>query len=260
MNPFFFGSSETKLYGVYHPPRAASPRDSGVVLCAPFGQEYMRSHRAFRQLATMLTKDGHHVMRFDYFGTGDSYGEGVEGSLEQWVEDVGVALEELRDTASVSKLSLVGLRLGASLAAEAASRRIDLSALVVWDAVVDGRTYLDELLRDSGALHNNGARSERADVVNVRGFPLTSRMRGRLAELDLLHLARPGAQNVFVTVSEEAPEFHELVRHLDAVGAPVTYRYVESPNNWSEVDEFGSMLLPHGVIKDIVECLAEVGT
>ena len=71
MRPFYFGDSEEALYGVYHSPQGEH-RDEGVVLCAPFGQEAMRTHRALRQLATLLTKRGYHVLRFDYRGTGDS--------------------------------------------------------------------------------------------------------------------------------------------------------------------------------------------
>ena len=55
MNPFFFGESERALFGLYHPPKSATVRELGVVLCYPMGQEYMRAHRAFRQLALILS-------------------------------------------------------------------------------------------------------------------------------------------------------------------------------------------------------------
>ena len=92
MNPFFFGSSERPLYGVHHPPRERGPRESGVVLCYPMGQEYMRSHRAFRQLANLLTRKGHHVFRFDYFATGDSSGASGEGTFEMSLGPATIAL------------------------------------------------------------------------------------------------------------------------------------------------------------------------
>ena len=43
MNPFFFGDTGSALYGVHHPPRGSKARSSGVVLCYPFAQEYMRA-------------------------------------------------------------------------------------------------------------------------------------------------------------------------------------------------------------------------
>ena len=146
MNPFYFGTSAKPLYGVYYPPRGGTARDVGIVLCYPMGQEYMRAHRAFRQLSNLLARAGFHVFRFDYYGTGDSGGDADVGTLTQWQEDIRAAIEELKDTAGVQKVALVGLRLGASLATVAAAGRSDVASVTLWDPVTDGAGYLDELL------------------------------------------------------------------------------------------------------------------
>ena len=138
MNPFYFGTSERPLFGVYHPARSQQARDAGVVLCHPFGWEYMRTHRAFRQLAGRLTDVGFPVLRFDYSGTGDSAGDGREASLGQWLDDLSAAIDEIEDTAGVRRVSLIGLRLGAALAARAATTRPDLDRLILWNPVVTG--------------------------------------------------------------------------------------------------------------------------
>jgi alpha/beta superfamily hydrolase len=80
MTPLLFGSADAPLYGVHHAPQAA-PQRTGIVLCYPFGQEYMRAHRACRQLAMLLAKKGYHVLRFDYSGTGNSSGDVDSASL-----------------------------------------------------------------------------------------------------------------------------------------------------------------------------------
>ena len=116
MNPVFFGTSREPLFGVYHPPQTASTVTQGVILCAPVGVEYMRTHRALQKLGVQLAKAGVHVFRFDYFGTGDSAGGGEAGTPERWADDVVAAAEELRDTARITAVSLVGLRIGAVLA------------------------------------------------------------------------------------------------------------------------------------------------
>ena len=87
MNPFFFGSSEERLLGVHHPPRGRAPRERGILLCYPLGQEYMRAHRAFRQLGMLMARRGFHVLRFDWFGTGDSAGRVEDAKIERWVAD-----------------------------------------------------------------------------------------------------------------------------------------------------------------------------
>ena len=112
MNPFFFGDSDAPLYGVYHPP-TGSPRNEGVVLCASFGQEAMRSHRALRQLGLLLAKKGYHVLRFDYRGAGDSGLDMWDVDAQMWQQDVDTAIVELREMSGVDKISVVGLRVGA---------------------------------------------------------------------------------------------------------------------------------------------------
>jgi pimeloyl-ACP methyl ester carboxylesterase len=137
----------------------------------------MRSHRAFRQLTTLLTRGGYHVLRFDYGGTGDSAGEGEAQTLEQWTDDVSTAIEELRDTAGLDQVTVVGLRLGAALALQAAARGgsggVGVDRLVLWDPVADGERWLAEVLpagveataRELSAPGGSG-------VVGVSGFPL----------------------------------------------------------------------------------------
>ena len=151
MNPFFFGAGSRRLFGIYTPPLATGTRERAVLLCNPWGQEYIRAHRSMRQLASMLAQAGLHVMRFDYYGTGDSAGESTAVRLEEWEADIETALEELVDISGVSRPSLLGLRLGASIAAAVAGRRRQrLDALVMWDPVVSGDEYVAELRQIDG--------------------------------------------------------------------------------------------------------------
>ena len=257
MNPFFFGDSAKRLYGVYHPPRSASPRDTGVVLCYPFGQEYMRAHRAFRQLTMLLSKAGFHVLRFDYFGTGDSAGDSEAGSLAQWTEDVATAVTELRDTAAVERISLVGLRIGAAFAATTATQRTDIADLVLWDPIVRGTPYVGELLdADGPSANGHGPSPENpTGTVGVLGFPLTMSMRDELKQLDLTTLPAPKCKRAFLVVSHENVEFTSLRAHLQTTVTDFSYEHFASPGNWNEVDNFGSVLLPQRIIQGIVQCL-----
>ncbi len=75
--PLFFGDPARQLFGVYHPAAEGNAAERAVVLCAPSPQEYMPTHWAYRRLAALLAKAGVHVLRFDYFGMGDSAGASI---------------------------------------------------------------------------------------------------------------------------------------------------------------------------------------
>ncbi len=153
MTPFFFGPVERRLYGVYHPPAAASRTALQVLLCAPFGQEAVRTHRLHRLLADQLAGQGIHVMRFDYHGTGESSGDDADGSLTQWQDDILAAQEELGRRTRASETVWVGTRLGGTLALLASQRSVPHPLrIVLWEPILHGPTYLQEL-GDAHAMH-----------------------------------------------------------------------------------------------------------
>ena len=114
--PFYFGLPDKPLFGCYHEPRFGNSRKCAVVVCQPVGHEYIYSHRALRQLAVRLSDSGFPVLRFDYYGCGDSHGNAEDGEVCQWLEDIANAISEVRYRARVARVCLVGLRIGASLA------------------------------------------------------------------------------------------------------------------------------------------------
>ena len=144
MQPFFFGPMDRRLFGVYHAPEAAK-KDCGVVLCQALAHEYYNSHRETVRLARALARSGLAVLRFDYYGTGESAGEYEEASVAQWLGDIGVACEELRSR-GCRRLCLAGLRFGATLAALFCAERNAADALVLWEPVADGADYLREVI------------------------------------------------------------------------------------------------------------------
>jgi pimeloyl-ACP methyl ester carboxylesterase len=142
MSAFFFGSVERQLFGFHHQPVGMPV--GAVVICSPWGSEYQYAHRALRVSAVRLAERGLHVLRFDYSGVGDSWGDTTVGDMSAWTKDVGEAIEELRARSGCAQVDLVGLRIGAVLAASAASARADVRRVAMWDPVVDGREWFDQ--------------------------------------------------------------------------------------------------------------------
>lgn len=117
----------------------------GVLICNPVGHEYFRSHWALRQLAVHLSSKGYHVLRFDYYGTGDSAGSTAMSGADQWIEDIQTAAEEIRDIAGVQKINLIGLRLGASLALDTAEKLKNIAKIILWDPLTAGHECILQL-------------------------------------------------------------------------------------------------------------------
>lgn len=195
MLPMYFESGGERLFGMYHAAGRAPARRSGVLICPPFGHEYIRAHRALRQLAVALSDRGHHVLRFDYFGCGDSAGEAAAADAGRWLSDITAAIDELKAIAGVTRVCLVGLRLGATLAAQVAALRDDVDALFLWDPVADGSRFLDDLedlqrrwLRGRPGSHRF---AHAAGVTETIGFEVTPRLRRSIAPLQLAATAAP---------------------------------------------------------------------
>jgi dienelactone hydrolase len=113
------------------------------VLCPPFGLEAQAAGRACRALCGQLEVAGFAVLQVDYDGTGDSAGSaGDPARVEAWQRSVLSAID-LLNASGARHVSVVGLRLGATLAASVAHER-QIGALVLWDPCDSGRSYLRE--------------------------------------------------------------------------------------------------------------------
>jgi len=147
MKHHFFGNPQSQLFGVHHPPRGIAAKPArAVLICPPIGQEYIRTHWCLRLMANQLCRNGAHVLRMDYSGMGDSAGslQDVQ-SLNQWTHDVLTGIQQAKELSGAGTVMLVGLRMGAMLAAQAARRTNDVNSLVLWEPIEDGKSYLEEL-------------------------------------------------------------------------------------------------------------------
>lgn len=261
MIPFYFGTSPKRLFGIYHTPDGTKPRDHGVALCHPFGREHILAQRTFRQLAALLTRAGFHVLRFDYYGCGDSSGESDEGSVAQWTDDVVAAVDETRDYAGVRHVSLIGLRLGATLAALAGATRSKLRSIVLWEPALRGREYVEELvvLHDEW-LEGEGERPVRNNSElsggEVLGFPLTPSMRQQLAPVDLAALPGPPAERILVVEQQAGMRSRRLLDSLNRFGVGAEHRCILESRFWRK-GELASSQVPLGVVQSIVSWMSE---
>ncbi|MCA9127834.1 MAG: amino acid adenylation domain-containing protein [Planctomycetales bacterium] len=191
----FFARGDRQLFCVRYEPRANNPafaarRGHGVLICHPLGQEYTRSHRNLQQLANQLCLAGFDVLRFDYYGTGNSHGESQVIRTESLIADIKRAAQFFREACHCARMSALGLRLGATLLAAADLDGLDRT--VLWDPVVSGAQYLNMIDRFHDRILTNQSRFpfpvERTQRDQAYGYEMHSEQRSSLGHLQLPRL------------------------------------------------------------------------
>jgi len=197
-HPFYFGKPAQRLFGVLHqPPDAAGRKDAAWLFCSAFAEERNQSHRHMLEWARVLCREGFWVLRFDYRGYGDSDGLFEQFTIDDYLTDVRTAMAELERRAGVPCRGLCGLRLGATLAALAAAELPDAPMRILWEPVINGADYIDELLRLVMAkqMKESGAAPKTRDQlkqdildgreVDVFGHVITEPIYKSLLDIDL---------------------------------------------------------------------------
>ena len=257
MRPAYFGLPGRELFGIYEAP-AAGASDRGVVLCHPHGRDYAAAFRAFRVLSGRLAAAGHHVLRFDYTGAGDSWGDAEDGSIAQWTEDIVMAIDALHRAHGCGEITLVGLRLGAMLAALAGIECQRADRVVLWEPVVDGRTYVADLeARHRAWLAAEAHERRRAPTLaqddELLGYRMTAPMR-RDVEARSLH-ALPKAPAPHVALVTQTPDvaYDTLAEQLRELCSTVTQARVTGPTVWNTTPGMEQGLVPSDAIRAIVD-------
>jgi pimeloyl-ACP methyl ester carboxylesterase len=145
---FRFDCARGALYGLHFPPTGA-PNGTGLVLCNAFGKEYEIARGALSSAARKFAARGYSCLRFDYAGYGDSAGEFTDATVSAMAADIESALDELRSRSGVTRMALLGIRLGGTLASIVAGRRSDVSHLVLWEPLPLPWDTLYQALRQS---------------------------------------------------------------------------------------------------------------
>ncbi|MEP7049208.1 MAG: alpha/beta hydrolase [Pseudomonadota bacterium] len=257
MNLLFFGSSGRQLFGAYHPPLKATSARGAALLCPPWGPEYFVSHRVVRRLATRLSDSGYHVLRFDYYGTGDSAGKRQDGDLASWCEDAAIALDELRDMSGYETAATFGIRLGAVVAWRLAQQRADVHQVVMWDPVVNGSSYLNDLVKaqaeiDRWSLARPRTRLSADGTLHLLGCPLTKTMRAAIEAVQPAEFQQPSKAAVTLFHSEALSDRAHLVRALEAGGTGVHVEQTPG-HTWREDEAPFAGSLPHAALERMVE-------
>lgn len=256
--PFYFGRSSRRLYGCHHLPQQSHAKNFAIVLCSPIGQEFLQSHRVICQLAVLLAKAGFHVLRFDYSGCGDSEGDFEEGSLVQWVKDAHDAVEEIKKRSGIPSVCLIGLRIGATLALQAAVNCPHLKSIVLWEPVLEGKPFLKKMADAEFEFRKQFQNPIRRLIHRLKietpnevlGFPITSGLRQELEMINLYHQKlSPAVKTLVLCNSKDSNCYNNLTHFLNYHPHATSQFLIERSEFWKDLYH---RLTPHASLQYLV--------
>ena len=236
-----------------------------VLLCNPFGQEAIRTHRLFRVLAIRLAKAGIHVLRFDYFGTGDSAGDDDQADLQGWCADIQMAHEELVRLSGSAKVTWVASRLGVVAAIQALGQSArSAQHLVVWDPVVEAPAYVQllrrkhvEALETSYSVPDPTWRTKLAkdpEAFNDEaiGFAISPTLRKQLSTLHSAQLSIPTAVEATVIADPEDRAVAAWIGAQQTSGVRLQSVGLKHTLEWTSDDSLNAALVPADAVQQLM--------
>ena len=220
-----------------------------MVYVHAFAEEMNKSRRMAALQARALAAHGYAVLQVDLYGCGDSAGEFGDARWEIWARDVRAAVDQLRNRFT-ARVSLWGLRLGATLASEiACDPALEIERLVLWQPVIAGEQFLSQFLRirlaaemlaagaATSALRELRAELAQGRSLEIGGYDLHADLAVEIARRDM-GLMKPAVKRVdWLEVGTAVrPASQRVIGHWKASGLDVRPSAVPGDPFWSTVE------------------------
>lgn len=230
-------------------PARGQPRGR-VVFVHALGEEMNKSRRMVSLQARALAEAGYAVLLIDLLGCGDSSGDFGDATWSAWIDDVTLACGWSRREAD-APLWLWGMRAGALLAVDAASRLDEDCRFLFWQPAASGRVLLQQFLRFKAAgdmadgraaavMANLRHRLDAGESVDIAGYTLSPQLAKGL-ERALLAPPPRARQVEWIEVSSRSDGqlTPAAVKAIDAwrnAGCAVRGHVVNAPPFWQTID------------------------
>lgn len=227
----YLGTTPEPVLVHHHAPEDPGPAARpAVIIVPPFAWDEVASYRIRREWAIRLARDGHHVLRLDLPGTGDSAGGPRDPDrLGAWVAATGQAAAWLREQAGGTRVAALGLGTGGVVAWLAAAGSHPIDDLMLWNVPGRGRHVVRELQAFSAL-----KASEWGDVtpddqalpdgwLDVSGYVMSAETTRALSavRLDATPLPRPDARRALLIGRDGTLPDERLRAALAEAGADV---------------------------------------
>jgi pimeloyl-ACP methyl ester carboxylesterase len=211
--------------------------DRLVVMCAATGYEELSAHQSWRVLADLIAAAGLPVLRFDYLSVGDSLdGAGKCSQIETWTQSIRDAITWGRSKTKAKEIVLVGVRIGGALAAIVAEEHPEVTALVLLEPVINGKTYVREQRLAASMMANALRLPELAadpEAINLGGYILDKRSLEALAKIDLRRGSSLANREVLLLGGVASAQLRQTLehqgRHVESGDFPGYSKIMTSP-------------------------------
>lgn len=248
--PVYFKSGNRRIFGCYHAPSDIPLKNCTAVICNPLGYEYTHGYRSLRHLADRLAAAGIPAFRFEYSATGNSSDDDLPPALmTHWLDDIRAAITAAKNLSGNSDICLIGIRMGATLAAQIAHVST-LPYLVLWSPCVSGRQYVREMIALASAAAD---RSTNSAIIESAGFVLHNETAGELKKLDLKNVSLAPNNKVLMVQRDDLSADSALKSHWQNLGIDVTE--IAQPGFAEMMAEPQFTVVPQTAIDSIVKWL-----
>jgi len=133
---------------------------------------------------------------------------------------------------------------------------------VLWDPILDGRNYLEELSASHQEWLDRRAKAgwdppeQDDESPQVLGFPLTNEIRDTLEKIELLKLSERPARNVLVINAEDGEHTKRFKEHLRFLECDVEYSCLPEAKIWLHLT-MDQKLMPTQILAQIIAWLAK---
>lgn len=142
--PFFLESSKGRRFALLTRPAGEC---RGVLLhLHALGEEMNKSRRMVSLAARAFAGSGWAVLQLDHYGCGDSCGDFGDATWQDWIDDVSLAREWLRENL-FGPIALWTLRAGSLTATAWLEQSGEHCPLLLWQPVSAGKQHVTQFLR-----------------------------------------------------------------------------------------------------------------
>jgi len=235
-----------RCLAVYRAPHADAR--AAMLHLPAFGDEMNKARAMTARAARAFAEAGIAVLHVDWQGCGDSTGDHRDATLAQWAANARAALAWLHARhPDGSSPWLWALRAGALVAASLIESRSDVP-LLLWQPVVSGRQYLNQLLRlktagawasargEASSTRALRARLASGEVLEIGGYDVSPALADEIEAATFALPVEQAAPVVWLEVSSSAHASLSAVATAAARGASVKAKAIAGPGFWQSVE------------------------